>query len=346
MKKAIIFGSGNIGKGFLAQLCQQASYEITFVDVSEKSINRLNEIKEYDIISLEDKKHTTIKNYKAINSVSEKDKLFNSLKEADLILTAIGINNLKYLNEYIKFCSQENPEITVIACENAIRATSSWIDQIDDLENKDKLNYIDCVIDRIVPSNQIDDNVYTEKYYSLVIDKNMIKKEVDLEVEITDNIDFAIQRKLFLVNALHCYIAWLGIHNNYQYIHETIIDVDISKRIENLKIELAHILEHKFNKSYDELIKFADNCIQRFKNKELKDTVIRVGKGILRKLSKNDRFITPYNYSIQNNLENKELKKAIDLAMIIKNPEDPEIQKRDEIINQNGLEKALEIITS
>ena len=37
MKQAIIFGAGNIGRGFIGQLYSESGYHVTFVDVDGPS---------------------------------------------------------------------------------------------------------------------------------------------------------------------------------------------------------------------------------------------------------------------------------------------------------------------
>lgn len=34
MKKAIMYGAGNIGRGFIGQLFSQSGYEVAFIDVN------------------------------------------------------------------------------------------------------------------------------------------------------------------------------------------------------------------------------------------------------------------------------------------------------------------------
>ena len=47
MKKAIHFGAGNIGRGFIGLLLSKAGYEVTFVDVAEALVNDINERGQY-----------------------------------------------------------------------------------------------------------------------------------------------------------------------------------------------------------------------------------------------------------------------------------------------------------
>ncbi|KAF4976763.1 hypothetical protein F66182_17455, partial [Fusarium sp. NRRL 66182] len=64
-KKAIQFGGGNIGRGFVAEFLHESGYEVVFVDVVPQVIDSLNSNKTYEVteISEEGEKTKTITNY-------------------------------------------------------------------------------------------------------------------------------------------------------------------------------------------------------------------------------------------------------------------------------------------
>ena len=43
MKQAVMYGGGNIGRGFIGALMSASDFEVTFIDVAEPVINALNE---------------------------------------------------------------------------------------------------------------------------------------------------------------------------------------------------------------------------------------------------------------------------------------------------------------
>ncbi len=43
MKKAVMYGGGNIGRGFIGATLSQSGYEVTFIDVAEPVVKALQE---------------------------------------------------------------------------------------------------------------------------------------------------------------------------------------------------------------------------------------------------------------------------------------------------------------
>lgn len=47
--RAVHFGAGNIGRGFIGEVLAENGFDITFVDVNEQIIDSLNEKRRYTI---------------------------------------------------------------------------------------------------------------------------------------------------------------------------------------------------------------------------------------------------------------------------------------------------------
>ena len=90
MKQAVHFGSGNIGRGFIAPTLQANSFNVTFVDVNENLIDQVNEKSQYKISSLDINRtrEEHIQNVRAV-SLNDKKKLKEILLNADLISTSV-----------------------------------------------------------------------------------------------------------------------------------------------------------------------------------------------------------------------------------------------------------------
>ena len=49
MKKAVHFGAGNIGRGFIGLLLSKAGYHVTFVDVAAPLVDDINTLGKYNV---------------------------------------------------------------------------------------------------------------------------------------------------------------------------------------------------------------------------------------------------------------------------------------------------------
>ena len=49
MKNAVMYGAGNIGRGFIGQLFSLSGYEVTFIDINEAVISQLQNDRSYPL---------------------------------------------------------------------------------------------------------------------------------------------------------------------------------------------------------------------------------------------------------------------------------------------------------
>ncbi|MDU8420503.1 2-dehydropantoate 2-reductase N-terminal domain-containing protein, partial [Pseudomonas syringae] len=87
--KALHFGAGNIGRGFIGKLLADAGIELTFADVSPALLDALNSRKGYDVhVVGEQATVEPVSNVNAVNSAGQE--AINLIAEVDLVTTAVG----------------------------------------------------------------------------------------------------------------------------------------------------------------------------------------------------------------------------------------------------------------
>ena len=69
MKKAVMYGGGNIGRGFIGATLSQSGYEVTFIDVAEPVVKALQEKHQYPVryVSSEGYEDIMIEHVTAVN---------------------------------------------------------------------------------------------------------------------------------------------------------------------------------------------------------------------------------------------------------------------------------------
>ncbi len=87
--KALHFGAGNIGRGFIGKLLADAGAQLTFADVNQPLLDELNKRKRYQVnVVGEQARVEEVKNVSAVNSGSPE--VVALIAEADIVTTAVG----------------------------------------------------------------------------------------------------------------------------------------------------------------------------------------------------------------------------------------------------------------
>lgn len=361
--KAVHFGAGNIGRGFIGYLLSKSDYDITFVDISDFLVDNINKYGRYKVITLSDSKsEEEINNVKAVN-LNDSEKIEQIILETDLITTSIGANNLKSTGKLLKdllmkrFKEGKNTPLDIIACENALFATNILKEPILEGANEDFKNYLEkyvgfpnSAVDRIVPNVQIDKelpiDVAVEDFYEWDVEKNSVKINKNIKgADYVDNLEPYLERKLFLLNGAHAATAYIGYLKGYKYIHEAIKDEFIRNIAIGFHKEAIQALSKKHNLSIEDLNKYSKKLIRRFENAYLKDELYRVGRDPIRKLSSKDRLVTPLKLCYNLDMKYDNILYGIAAGFLFNYNEDEKAKQIQESISEKGIENAISDVT-
>lgn len=310
--KAVMYGAGNIGRGFIGMLFSASGYEVTFIDVAENLIDALNREKKYPIriVSNEGFEDIEVENISAVNG-NHTEAAVEAIAEADIMATAVGVNILKYIVPNLAAGIRSRMEkgggpLNIIICENLIDADKllaklikAELTETEQLWFDKNIGLAEASIGRMVPvqteemkaGNPL--RICVEQYDFLPVDKAAFKGEMPKIKNMVpfEPFDFYIKRKLYVHNMGHAICAYLGLYTHRDYIFEAIDDVDIQSIVQNAMLESAIALTHKYHMPTEDLVRHFQNLLYRFTNRALKDTCRRVGADPRRKLSPADRLI-------------------------------------------------------
>ncbi|MFD1136353.1 mannitol-1-phosphate 5-dehydrogenase [Paenibacillus urinalis] len=360
MKKAIQFGAGNIGRGFIGALLSQADYHVVFADINEEMINELNHKKSYQIHILDlEQRQETITNVSGV--LSNGPDIVNTIEEADIITTAVGPNVLKIIASTLAAGIEARRAsgqgtLNIIACENMVGASSHLKEQVYTHLSaearayaEEHVGFANCSVDRIVPPYEGENglDVGVESFYEWIVEEPSLKGETPHipGMKLTDNLLAYVQRKLFTLNTGHAITAYLGFLAGTDTIEESINNEAIREVVRQAMEESGEALIKKHGFDKDEHYTYIDKIENRFKNPYIRDEVIRVGREPLRKLGRNDRLVGPANMAIEYRLPHEGLLTGIAAALHYDNPQDPQSLELQSLIKSKGIEAAITEVT-
>ena len=309
---AVMYGGGNIGRGFIGALFSQSGYRVTFIDVAEPVVKHLQEKGCYPIRYVESTGYedVLVENVTAVNG-NDTEAASDVIANCDIMATAVGARILKFIVPNIvaglrKRWAAGGRPLNIIVCENLMDANLVVEGMIKaQLTEEEKVKFdatvglVEASIGRMVPvqTEEMKDGepmrVCVERYGFLPTDKAAFKGGVP---EIKNMVpfepfDFYLKRKLYIHNMGHATCAYLGDLLGLAYIYESIDVADVRILVQNAMLESAMALSQKYGVALDSIILHITDLLSRFTNAALMDTCARVGGDPGRKLSPDDRLI-------------------------------------------------------
>jgi len=361
MPKAVHFGAGNIGRGFVAEFLHKSGYEVVFCDVMDSIIDQLQSSKSYKVIQVgaEGNSESTITNYRAINSKTNEADVIKEITTADIVTCSVGPNILKFIAPVIAKGIDARPNdatpIAVIACENAIGATDTLGKHIKEDhtpehrldDHHERARYANSAIDRIVPAQDPNAglDVKLEKFYEWVVDRTPFADHQPPAIEgikwVDDLIPY-IERKLFTVNTGHAAAAYHGYYHKKKTVYDALQDPKIIEEVRKALAETSELIVGKHGIQEQEQKDYVEKIITRIGNPHLEDAVERVGRAPLRKLSRKERFIGPAAELAEEGKETWALLDAAEMAFRFQNVEgDEESVELAKILKDNTPEEVV-----
>lgn len=343
-KKAVHFGAGNIGRGFVACFLHNSGYEVVFADVNGDLIDSLNASPSYKVIEVgsDGTEESTITNYRAINSRTNEEELIQEISTAEVVTCSVGPNILKFIAPVIAKGidrrSEDLPPVAVIACENAIGATDTLAEYIKDPKNtaperlegyEKRARFANSAIDRIVPAQDPDAglDVKLEKFYEWVVDRTPFKgmSPPDIKgINWVDDLLPYIERKLYTVNTGHATAAYHGYIRRKSTVYDALQDKDIQEEVKKALENTSNLITQKHGIDEQAQHEYVDKIVRRISNPHLEDAVERVGRAPLRKLSRKERFIGPAAELAEHGKDCSALLDAAEMAFRFQNVEGDE----------------------
>lgn len=361
-KKALVFGAGKIGRGFLGQLLSQSGFEIVFVDIDEDLVSLLNQRESYPLKLIGDEEQVlTISGVRAVGATDENE-VIEEITTADLLLTAAGVRALPSVSRLIARGLRKRWEqgvevpLNILICENLPQPARTMQELVgqemgtgyqDQLEQK--VGFVETVICRMVPDpspemrNSDSLLIMAEDYSMLPVDKKGFRGEIPwiTGMQPVDNFVGYVHRKLYTYNTCHAVVAYLGYLQGYTYIYEAIADGTVLKVVRGALGESGQAVIQKYGFDQVEQREYGEDFIRRIRRKELADTVHRVAKDPLRKLEPGERLLGPATLAWEFGITPHYLSLGIAAALRYDYPQDEASRTLTRMLEEEGLDQVL-----
>ncbi|MDQ4488577.1 mannitol-1-phosphate 5-dehydrogenase [Sinomonas sp. ASV486] len=358
-RTAVHFGAGNIGRGFVGLLLHNAGYRLVFADVAAPLIDAINATPSYTVHEVgEGGVDHVVDGYVGVNSATNEAELVDRIADADIVTTAVGPNILKFVAPAIARGIAARPAaagpLAVMACENAINATdileasvraAASEEGLDDDAVDARAVFANTAVDRIVPAQAPGQgiDVRVEPYFEWAIEQGPFGDDAPEIPGVTwvDSLGPYIERKLFTVNTGHASSAYFGRRAGAEKISDALALPEVHAKVEAVLAETKALLVAKYGFAPEQQQAYVEKILGRFANPELPDTVERVGRAPLRKLSRHERFVGPAAELAERGMPADALLEAMGAALAFDVPDDEEAMRLQAMLGGDSTDAAL-----
>ena len=363
MNKAIMIGAGQIGRGFIGMELEKAGYHVLFADINRAVIDDINTRGEYTVHMMDaESVDTVVKNISAISSLAPGFPAAFADEDVSLVCTSVGQTALVKVAPAIaegitlRMGAGITGKMNIIAVENAIGGTSQLKGHIYEHLDGDVKEYADkyigfpnSAVDRIIPPNKTCTNAadaFVERYFEWDVEKQGIKAELlpVVGLDVVDDLTPYLERKLFTLNGPNAVTACYGYLKGYETIKEALEDEEIYNVVWGMMEECGAMLEKRHGFTYEQMLEYRTKLMQRFLNPYIIDSVTRVAREPIRKLSPNDRIIAPLDFAREYGIDTPNYYTGIAAVLLYDNPEDAQSAEIQSMLRQSGLETVLKKI--
>ncbi|MFR3684736.1 MAG: mannitol-1-phosphate 5-dehydrogenase [Enterococcus sp.] len=360
--KAVHFGAGSIGRGFITDLLHDSGYEITLIDVNEQLNHQINQTHSYHLYVIEDNyQEKTIDRVNALSPIKETEKVIQEIVSADILTTAVWADNLSKVAPTIseglyQRLLESKKRINVLACENAmfnseiLKKEILKLGQLNEEQLEQVASFPNTAVDRMVLEDERNGkkviNIGVD--FELAIERNKLVDPTSLPIkgaEYTDNLVKYIERKLYIINCGHAWSGYVGAIKGYKVMSDIFADEQLVEATREVMGESASLLIKKYGFAKEDLESYIDFAIRRFQTPGVVDTVARVCRSPIRKLEPNERLVGPANQCEKNQLTNDRLLEGIAAVFLFDNPDDQQSRELLTYVEEHGVSEAVTYYT-
>jgi len=350
LKTAVMYGAGNIGRGFIGQVFHDSGYEVVFIDINRDVVTSLNERKSYTQLTIVDDKikRREITGVRAVDG-SNREAVINEVAACDIMAVSVGAAVLPRIAPLLADgIMSRTKTLNILVCENLVHAPEIFKGYIRehllDATILERVGFIGASIGRmvpVIPAQQREHDptlIAVEQFCTLPVDGDAVIQPMPELKHTIHCSPFAFEegKKLYIHNMGHALAAYFGFLEDHTFIWEAIEDENIYTKVHNAMTATSEALAQKYKESTKALAIYTDDLLTRFKNKGLGDTIARVGGDPLRKLAPGDRLMGAIELCKEQDKDYAPILSGIAAALLFDVSGDPSSALLKEKINKHG----------
>jgi len=360
-ERILIIGAGATGRGHLGALCHEAGFNLTFVDRDSALVKALATAGRYAVTLHGECERTLVVDHFRALDIADTEAVAREFEQAALVLTAVLPANLTavapVVAEGVRRRVEARPDVpvNVLACEN-MQCGSTFLQNavFEHLSPGERekaracVGFPDAMISRIVPIPKNDPlRLVAEDHNEWVARRTDFlgpKPALDA-LELVDNLEARLERKLFVHNGAHAVCAYLAFHRGHQYIHEAVVDPVIARIVTDAMDEIGATVQRVHAFSAESIDAYKQSFVRRGSVPELADPVIRVVRDPIRKLAADERLIAPALLAERFGLDRANIVTGIAAALAYQSDNDPQSLRIAALIREKGVTETLRQIS-
>lgn len=333
-RRAVMFGAGKVGRGFLCQLLSHSGWSVVLVDAYRPSVDALVAAGcRWTVHNLATGQEEEISAEAVLHLEDDSDRVVSALSEADLVLTSMGANNLVPWAASVRkaLCQRLRSKgaLDIVLAENHPRPAAAVREALEEgasTEDADLMREMLGVAQAQVLRSCIEPTpeqgplaVQVQDHWYLPLDRDALVTDLDMwGAKPLPNFERELTRKLFTYNCVNAVVCYVGEQLGLEWLaeaanNESVADVAMAAGEES---SAALVAEYAFDVEDQQL--WCRRAMAKYQDTAIRDPIERNARDPVRKLSRYDRLMGPTYLCLKHGLPCENL--AVGVAAALRYP--------------------------
>jgi mannitol-1-phosphate 5-dehydrogenase len=354
-KRAVVFGAGKMACGLIGKLLHENEVHTTFVARS-KNVDAINGLGGYHLRA-GNACPTMVGNCDALR-VSDGEEIAERIAEADVVFTAVGIDNIPAIAPliseglWLRFSRGSRP-INIVASEN-LPGTGAYLKhQIlgatrlsKSLLLEHNAGFSAALTRSIMTGGEVKDGhlqFSIDSVGDLTIDQQGLVDPLPVipRAIISDEFDALFLEKLSTINLAQAAASYIGRIKNCKHVHEAANHPAIAPAVRSAVAEAVAAFSAEYPELGEMVERDARQAISRISSPELVDSVERICRGPMRKLGARERLVGPARLAVRHGLKHDQLVMTIAAALSYHDERDIQSKVLQYVLKNEGIDYIL-----